>query len=536
VAQIGAALGRSFSHELIRAVSAMPQPKLDEALDQLASAELIFRRGVPPDAEYTFKHALVQDAAYGTLLRSRRQQLHGRIATTLEAQFPEIVETQPEVLARHCTEAGLVEKAVDYWLKAGQQAITRCAMTEAVTQLRKGLDLLSNVPDGHARQEQELNLQIALGQGLFATKGYSALEAGETYARARQLCEQLNRPQQLGPILLGQFVFRIVRGELAHAEHCAEEMRHLGETQNDVMWKCFGSMYSGIICFWLGKFIDARAYSEKALSLWDPMYRALAMATQDPYVHILLNLSRTLHCLGYVDQAPSRRDKALAEARRLSPFTLAFALSYGWYNDWATADEKATQTMLQSADEIMTISSEQGFSQLLGVGNIIRGCRLGVVGQTAAGIPLLLQGLAIYRATGGNMTMPFCLMTLADAYWRAGQPEEGLDRLAEAAKLIETTQERWSEAEMHRLRGTLLLSMHERAAAEDSFRLALTVAQQQSAKFWELRAATSLARLWRDQDKRIEARDLLAPIYDWFTEGFDTPVLKEAKALLDELA
>ena len=208
VAQIGAALGRQFSHELISAVSPMPPQQLDDALTQLVSTELMFRRGSPPDAEYTFKHALVQDAAYGTLLRSRRQQLHGRITATLESRFLEIVETQPEVLARHCGEAGLVEKAVGYWLKAGQQAITRWAMTEAVALLRKGLDLLSGVPDGAARQDQELDLQIALGHALIATKGWPAPEPGKAFARARQLCEQLNRPAQLGPVLVGQYLFR----------------------------------------------------------------------------------------------------------------------------------------------------------------------------------------------------------------------------------------------------------------------------------------------------------------------------------------
>jgi predicted ATPase len=238
---------------LISAVAPMPQPQLDDALAQLLHAELIFRRGTPPDAQYTFKHALVQDTAYGTLLRARRQQLHGRIAATLERQFPEIVETQPERLAQHCAEAGLVEKAVGYCLKAGQQAIARGTMTEAVAQLRKGLDILAGLPDGAARQQQELDLQIALGHALDTTKGLAAFEAGEAYARARQLCEQLDRPAQLGLVLYGQFLFRIVRGELEQAEHHAEEMRHLGEARNDAMWKCFGSQLSGNICFYLGK-------------------------------------------------------------------------------------------------------------------------------------------------------------------------------------------------------------------------------------------------------------------------------------------
>jgi predicted ATPase len=226
VAQIGATLGRPFSHELISAVANMPQQKLDEALEQLASAELIFRRRTVPDAEYTFKHALVRDAAYSTLLRGRRQQLHLRIATTLESQFPDIVAAQLHLLAQHCMEAGLAERAVGYWLKAGQQAIARGAMTEATAQLKKGLDRLPKTADGTARLEQELNLQITLGHALLAAQGYSSSELGETHARARQLCQQLSRPEQLGPVLAGLSVFRLVRGELDQAEHHAEEIRH----------------------------------------------------------------------------------------------------------------------------------------------------------------------------------------------------------------------------------------------------------------------------------------------------------------------
>ena len=536
VTQIGAALGRSFSHELISTVAGMPQQQVDDALAQLVRAELIFRRGTPPDAEYTFKHALVQDAAYSTLLRGRRQQLHGRIATTLEGQFPEIVQTEPELLARHCAEAGLAERAVSYLLKAGQQAIARGAMTEAVTQLRKGLDLLSGVGDGAARQQQELDLQITLGHALMGAKGLGAPEPGEVFVRARQLCEQLDRPQQLGTVLTGQWIFRLVRAELGQSEHHAAEVRNLGEARNDEMWTCFGSSFSGMTCHFLGKFIEARDYLENALSLWDPTFRRFSASPDDPYVQLLITLSRTLLYLGHVDQARLRRVEALTEARRLSPYTLIFALCHAWYGDWASEGLKSAPTMLRSADEVLAISSEQGFPMWFGVGNIMRGWCLGAVGQTAEGIPLLLQGLADLRATGCSVLLPFFLTTFAEVYGMAAQPEEGLDRLAEAAKLVETTQERWIEAEMHRLRGTLLLSMHEHAAAEDSYHRALAVARQQQTKFWELRASMSMARLWRDQGKRDEARDLLAPVYGWFTEGFDTLDLKEAKPLMEELA
>jgi class 3 adenylate cyclase/predicted ATPase len=537
VAQIGAAVGRQFSHELISALAPMPREQVDGALDQLVRAELVFRRGTPPDAEYTFKHALVQDAAYSTLLRSHRVQLHARIAAILEDQFPEIVETRPEALAHHCTEAGLAEKAVGYRLKAGQQAIARGAMTEALTEIRKGLDLLPRMLNGNTRREQELELQIALGSALTATKGYTAPESGEAFARARQMCEQLNHPPQLGRVLIGQFVFRLCRAELDRADYHAEEMRHLGAARDDVAWKFIGSQRSGTARAYLGKFIDARAYLESALSLWDPMHRAFWPSPEDVYVTTLIELSRTLLYLGYVDQAHLRRTEALTEARRCLSYTVAFALCLAWWGiDWQIEGVRSAPRILRSADEVLAISTEQGFPLYASFGKIMRGWCLSALAQTAEGIPLIHEGLAIWRGTGANLAVPIFLTMLAEAYGMAARPDEGLKQLDDAAGLVEKTNERWAEAEMHRMRGKLLLLIRQHAAAEVSYRYALESAQRQHAKFPELRAAADLALLWRDQGKRVEAHDLLARVYDWFTEGFDTPVLQEAKALLDELA
>ena len=472
--------------------------------------------------------------AQRSVYESRRQQLHARITATMESQFPEMVEAQPEVLARHCAEAGSVEKAVGYWLKTGQLAIARWATTEAVAQLRKGLELLSGMPDDVARQEHELDLQIELGRALFATKGYAAPEAGEALARARLLCELLNRPPRL-EVLIGQFEFRIGRRELQQAEHHAEGMCRVGEARNDLRFNAAGLACSGFISFLRGRFTDARAYYESAIGLWDPMYRPSVASPDDPHVGSLIILSRTLLCLGYVDQARLRREEALAEARRISPYNQTYALCDAWPGDWALMGAKEARAALQSAEEALASSRDQSFPMFLGVGHIMRGWYLGAVGQAAEGIPLLLQGVAIRRAAGTNLLLPFFLTIVAEVYGMAGQPEEGLNWLAEAAKIVEITQDRWAEAEMHRMRGTLSLSMHKHAAAEESYRHALAMARQQSAKFWELRAALNLAQLWRDQGKRDEARDLLAPVYGWFTEWFDTRDLKEARALLDEL-
>ena len=532
VAQVGATLGREFSHGQLAAVVRKPEAELQSALDRIVAAGLLFRQGAPPNAAYLFKHALVQDAAYSTMLRRRRQQLHSGIVTAIEGQFPEIVEAQPEVLARHCTEAGSVEKAVGYWLKAGQQAVARWAMTEGVAQLRKGLDLLSGMPDEAARLEREIDLQIKLGQALSATKGYAAPEAGEAFARAHELCELLSWPPKL-EVLTGQFVFRLGRGELQEAEHHAKSICR--EARNDPRWNAAGLASTAFISFLRGRFTEARAYYEDTIGLWDPLYRPSVVSPDDPHVASLIILSRTLLCLGYVDQARLRRDEALAEARRISPYNRIYALCDAWPGDWAIEGAKEARTTLQSAEQALANSRDQSFPMFSGLGHIMRGWCLSAIGQAAEGIPLLLQGVAIRRAAGSNLLLAFYLTTLAEAYGMAAQPEEGLNWLAEAAKIIETTNDCWAEAEMHRVRGTLLLSLHERAAAEKSYRQAIEVARRQSAKFWQLRAAMSLARLWRDQGKVSEARELLAPVYGWFTEGFDTRDLKEAKALLDEL-
>jgi tetratricopeptide (TPR) repeat protein len=261
----------------------------------------------------------------------------------------------------------------------------------------------------------------------------------------------------------------------------------------------------------------------------------MAPLPEDPYVHVLKFLYRTLVCMGYLDQARLRRDEALAEARRISPYNLASMMRHVWYGDWAITDATSTPTLLRLAEEVLAISSEHGFSLPLAFGNIARGWSLGVMGQPTENISLIQQALSKFPK-GANLGAPFHLVALAELYGKAAQPEKGLERLAEAAELIDKTEERWAEAEMHRLRGMLLLSTDEHDVAEQSFSQALAVARRQSARFWELRAATGLARLWRDQGKRQQAHDLLAPIYDWFTEGFDTPDLKEAKSLLGELA
>jgi predicted ATPase len=333
VAQIGAALGRRFSHGLISAIAVMPQQQLDDALAELVRAELIFRRGTPPDAEYTFKHALVQDAAYSTLLRGRRQQLHARIAETLERQFPEIVATEPALLAQHCAEAGLNEKAVRYRLTAGQQALARSAMTEAVAQLTKGLEGLAKLPEGIARQQHELDLQLALGPALIATQGWAAQPTGETYTRAGELCEQLDQQHHVGAVLFGQFTYQNLRGEFRLAHETAAAILRIGDARNDALLISLGHHLLGYNYIGLGEFTLARAELEqKLVAVFDPALRSAANALMDAdqLVVTLVHLAWPLVCLGYLDQAHARREAAIAEARRLGhAFTLAFAARLG---------------------------------------------------------------------------------------------------------------------------------------------------------------------------------------------------------------
>ena len=535
MAQIGAALGRSFSHELISAVAAMPQQQVDGALAQLVGAELVFQRGTPPDAEYTFKHALVQDAAYSTLLRGRRQQIHARIATTLESQFPEIVATQPQLMAHHCAEAGFNEKAVGYRLKAGQQAVARSAMTEAVAQLRRGLELLANMPEESRPVQHELDLLIALGRALMATSGYSAPVVADTLVRARALAERFDRPDRLAPLLYFQWGFHMVRAEHELAVSLAEQMEKLGQTRKDQAL-LLGHYIHGASCYFRGQFVAARALLELCDGLRDPAARAIcaAIAVADPHAASLGHLALTLALLGHLDQGRARVDEALSEARRLDhPFTVAFVLSK------VCAVEAAAglpHDARRHAEELEALSNEHGFPLWLGLGLVHHGQSLTALGQAQDGLAVLARGLSVLRAAGAVVHTPLALCFLAEAHTKVGHLQEGQNCLVEAAQLIETTDERSSEVELHRLRGDLMNARGDQAAAEQNYHRAIAVAQRQSTNTLGLRAATSLARLWRDQGKCTEAHDLLALVYGSFTEGFDTAVLRDAKALLDRLA
>jgi predicted ATPase len=538
VAQIGAVIGREFSHGLLAAVSSLPEEQLYDALDQLVTTELVFRRGTPPDATYTFKHALVQDAAYSTLLKSRRQQLHARVTEGLEGRFPEVADTQPEVLAQHCTAAGLIEKAVGYWHKAGQLAINRSAVAEGAAQLRKGLDVLQALPDSAERRRRELGLQIALGNALTATKGWAAPEVGDAYARARELCRQEADATQLSRALWGLYAYNLHSGNTRIAGEAAKEMLRLGEQGQDPAAQVAGHRALGGGLMWRGQLITALSHLERALSLYDQAdRRVLALhGVSDARVLCLGFTACILSWQGRLDQALVRSEESLAAAHESGQ---AYTLSHGLFlNCWFHQIRGEPPTVRGQSAALIALTAEHGFRGWLAEATFYHGWALAADGEVSRGIALMHDGLAAIRGAGMEMEVRMYLCLLGGMYTKAGQPTEALELLAQALGQSDNGEQRWFEAELHRLRGEALLCLSpDRAAeAEACYQQALAVAGERSARLWELRAATSLARLWRDQGERAEARDLLAPVYGWFTEGFETADLKDAKALLDELA
>jgi predicted ATPase/class 3 adenylate cyclase len=538
VAQVAACIGREFAYPLLAAISPLPEAELQAALDRLVAAELVFGRGEPPTTNYTFKHALVRDAAHESLLRAQRQQLHGRIVRALEERFLETVNTEPELLAQHCTEAGLAEKAVDYWYKAGQFAIQRLATAEAIAQLTKGLGLLVGLPDGAERRRRELDLQLGLGPALIAAKGFAAPETGRAYARACELCRELGDTRKLFPALYGESVVHWQRAELAAAHEAARELLRLAEEQGDAAAEVVGHRILGAFLFQLGRLAESVAHSESALALYDPVRdrNSRFVYAIDSRVVCFLWLAQALLVLGYPEQARVRQGEALASARELAhPNTTAQALFYDSTLHQLLGDRHKAQ---EQAEALIALATEQGLPLWLTAGEVVRGWALAADGRAEEGIAVICRGLADYRATGAELFSPHFLALLADAHWRAGQAAAGLSLLADALDRVAKGGPRWIEPELHRLKGELLLALPEAdtTEAEACFRHALAIAREHGARMLELRTAMSLARLWRDIDRTGEARELLAPVYEWFIEGFDMPDLKEAEALLHELA
>jgi predicted ATPase len=508
-------------------------------LDQLVAAELLYQRGRPPRARYIFKHALVQDAAYQSLLKRTRQIYHGQVAELLESRFPEIVQTQPELVAHHYTEAGLAEPAIDHWHKAGQQALQHSANLEAVSHLHKALEVLMSLPESAKRDRNELGLQTSLGPALMATKGYAAPEVGKAYVRARELCEQVGETEELFTALWGMWLYQMVRGELHTVLELAERLDGLAERLSDTSYLLEVRLALGVSYLFVGELQSSREHLEKGVQLYDPeLHATLAFSYGgfDPGVVTLAHLAWTLWLLGDVEQAVARADQAQALIRRLdNAYTRARSLYWDAILRQFVGDWEAVRAQ---ADEAIGMATEQGFALVQAAGTILLGWTQVHEGHGADGARQIRQGVDAYRATGAGLSLPHFLAALSEAARAHGRAAEGLDVVADALAIVERTGERYFEAELHRLQGELLLdrSPGDHEPAEDAFQQALSVARAQQAKSLELRAATSLARLWQSQAKTTAASDLLAPVYQSFSEGFDTPDLKDAKELLDELS
>jgi len=538
VAQLAATLGRTFPYALLQAVASLDEGTLQTSLRQLVTAELLYQQDLPPQATYVFKHVLIQEAAYQSLLKSTRQQYHQRIAQVLEAQFPETAEAEPELLAHHYTEAGLTAQAIPYWQRAGQRASDRSAHMEAVSHFTTGIELLKTLPETPERIQQALTLYIALGAALLMAKGHAAPEVEHAYTQARALCQQVGETPELVPVLFGLWRFYVQRSQLHMARELGETLLRLAQRTDDPALAVIAHCALGFTGFNLGMLPAACQHLEEAIALYTPDQRHAPVFRmgQDPGVGCQVHAARPLWLLGYPEQALARIHEALALAHALShPFSLAFARCGAAIVSQLRRDVLAVH---EQAEAAVALSTEQGFPQWAGLGMSLRGWALAMQGQGEEGLAQVRQGIASFRATGAALLVPYFCTVLADVFAQLGHIEDGLQALAEAQTLVEQHDERWWEAEVYRLRGVLLLqeTVPQREEGETCFQLALDVARRQQAKSLELRAALSLSRLWQHQGKQVAAHQLLMPLYGWFTEGFDTADLQEAKALLEALA
>jgi predicted ATPase len=507
---------------------------LRRALEELVKAELIFGQGPAPPAQYVFKHALVQDAAYRSLLRSRRRQLHAQLARVLEQRFIEVVDTQPELLAHHFTQAGMIEEAVQARQRAGERAIARSAGIEATAHLTQALALLDGLPEKLDRHRHELDLQIALSSVIAITKGYGSNEADRVSRRARELCDLLGDTEKLPQVLLAQSAVRTIRGRYDHARDIGEEILELGKLQDDAATEIIGHQVVGVASFYRGEFGRARSHFEAILDLLEQEGRSTFGLFADARAVSLSHLSLILFICGHPEQARVCSHEALSRARDLThPGSIADARSYRFIFSQLSGDLDAA---LNEAEAYVSISREQGFTMLLGEALMFHGWALAQTDPAADGIRRLREGVARWLTTRAKIGVTYNRALLADAYGRGGWPRAEQHRqLDKAIREAERYHEHWYTAELLRRRGLLLASDPgaDPAASKADIRQAITLAHAQDARMWELRAVCSLHRLASTPRERAETRDLLKPLYASFTEGFETADLQEARTLLN---
>jgi class 3 adenylate cyclase/predicted ATPase len=543
VAQVGAAIGREFGHELLAAVAEKSEIDVTSALDRLVQAGLVFQQGAPPDATYLFKHALVQDTAYGTLLREQRRALHARIAEVLESRAG-VAERQAELLARHCTEAGLIEKAANLWGRAGQQSLARSALVEAETQLTRALTQIATLPETPTLRREQIKFQIGRANAQMQTKGYAARDTKESLEQARTLIERAEAlaepaedPLALFSVLNGFWLTNQVAFNGNALLELASEFLAIAEKQNATAPLMIGHRLVGTSSVLTGKVVEGRAHLDHAIALYVPgEHRSLATRfASDTRINILASRSLALNVLGYRDAARADADYALEDAREFGHVpTMLVALFWGSLTHIQRRDHASANSQLS---ELVALADEKGAPFWKALGRAVQDVSA-PAGQSLNAVVSIDSSIAAYRATGSSIWLPLCLSSLARAYAQVDRFDDARRCIGEAMAAMEATGEKWNEADIHRIAGDieLLSPGREATKAQGLFERALAIARAQQARSWELRAATSMARLWRDQGKRNEARDLLAPVYGWFTEGFHTLDLKDAKALLTELA
>ncbi len=534
VVQAGAAFGREFAYTSIRAVCNLSDAELEPLLRQLVASELVHQRGVVPHAVYTFKHALVQDAAYGTMLKSQRVQIHARIVETFERQFPEMLERNPDVLAYHCSEAGAFGKAIDYWLKSTRKSLGRSAGIEAQAQLEKAVALLQNITDQAARQQFEARIQVELGNTFVMTKGFASPDVATALTKARDLLDEAAYPIEALRALGGLCNYHLIRSEAPKVLQLAEPFLRRRVDPRSAM---IGHYEAGTACLHIGRFEDAKLHLEKGLSLYEEeSCRPVAfMAGTHVRTFSLVWLSLAYLYLGKLKLATETMEAAVSDARsRLHPFTLVSALLASARFFLHTRN---LQAAIAATEEGFAIATEQRSPYHIPRANILKAVMVVEGGRAAEGISLMDGALVEHRKTGANFQSSFNLSCLADAYARAGNYERAIDFADQAIQEIERTGERWWAAEAQRIKGKILLAATpaDGRRAEDCFLSALKSAQSQNARFWELRAAHGLASLWSTEGRDAEARKLLAPIYSEFTDGIDLPDLDDARRLLDRL-
>jgi predicted ATPase/class 3 adenylate cyclase len=541
IIQIGAVIGNEFSYRLLHAVRPIPDEDLQGALSGATDAELVYVRGIPPDATYQFKHALIRDTAYEGLLKSRRKELHSRIAEVLLHQFSNIVASAPERLAHHYTEANLIEQAILYWQQAGQQALERSANKEAIQHLTKGLEQISMLPETPQHLQQELMLRITLGAALMVTKGFASSEAQDVYVRAGKLAQQIGEGSLVFTVFWALWVFHEARGEHRKARDAAAECLRLAQAAGDSALLLEAHHAFGVSLLEFGEFAQGLEYFERGAAIYDPSrHAALAYTSgQDSGVACLSYQGWALWFLGYPDEARKRTNGALALAHRLAhPVSTAAVANIACWVYQFLRDRQAARAQ---ADAAAALSTEQEFALWRAMAMVGQGWAACEEGRPGDGITQLGAGLSALRSAGAEVLMPYFLSLLAQAYAGVGQVAEALSILAEAQTVIDHSGESWWQAELYRLKGEFSLRLSDPSAenekrAEEYFHRAHAVARGQRAKSLELRDVMSLSRLWQRQGKKGQAHQTLADIYNSFTEGFDTADLKDAKALLDELS